>query len=196
MSIGVDTAAAPYQVGTGADQPQDLAAAPAQDLGTTSIDQYFAKQAADEAAAAQAALIPNQPDNTSAGLPATGVGIGGKIVAMARKYLGTDYKWGGEGPGGVDCSGLVALAYRAAGINLPRISYEQANSGKRVGINQLRAGDLVAWDNSSRNPGADHIAIYIGNGEIIEAPQPGVPVRIRSLGKNEGSFWGVQMGWK
>jgi cell wall-associated NlpC family hydrolase len=50
----------------------------------------------------------------------------------------------------------------------------------------------VAWDNSSRNRGADHIAIYIGNGQIIEAPRPGVPVRIRKLGKNERA-WGVRL---
>lgn len=52
----------------------------------------------------------------------------------------------------------------------------------------------MAWDNSSRNAGADHIAIYLGNNQIIEAPRPGKTVRVRNLGKNEGA-WGVKMGW-
>lgn len=68
----------------------------------------------------------------------------------------------------------------------------QARAGKRIGIHNLQAGDLVAWDNSSRNNGADHIAIYIGSGLIVEAPRPGVPVRTRKLGDNEGA-WGVRI---
>lgn len=88
----------------------------------------------------------------------------------------------------------MQAAYKAAGIDLPRISFQQANSGRRTDFAGLRAGDLVAWDNSSRNAGADHIAIYLGNNQIIEAPRPGKTVRVRNLGKNEGA-WGVKMGW-
>ena len=72
------------------------------------------------------------------------------------------------------------------------MSYQQANYGSRVGLNKLRPGDLVAWDNSSRNNGADHIAMYIGNGRILEAAKPGTSVRIRKLGHNEGA-WGVRI---
>lgn len=115
------------------------------------------------------------------------------VVEMAKRYLGTPYVWGGTAPGGFDCSGLIQYVYGQLGKSMPRISYQQANSGKRVGLNQLRAGDLVAWDNSSRNNGADHIAIYIGHGQIIEAPRPGLSVRIRTLGSNEGA-WGVSLG--
>lgn len=56
----------------------------------------------------------------------------------------------------------------------------------------MQAGDLVAWDNSSRNNGADHIAIYLGGGLIAEAPRPGVALRVRKLGDNEGA-WGVRV---
>ena len=115
------------------------------------------------------------------------------IAAAAKKYLGVQYAWGGEGPGGVDCSGLVQLAYKAAGINLPRVSYQQATSGTVVPINKLKIGDLVAWDNNPSIPGADHIAIYLGNGKIIEAAKPGTTVRERALGADEGAF-GVQVG--
>lgn len=115
------------------------------------------------------------------------------VIEAARSAIGTPYVWGGNSlDGGVDCSGLVQQAFAKAGIHLPRVSYAQANFGTRVGIGALRPGDLVAWDNSSRNNGADHIAIYIGNGQIIEAPRPGLSVRIRKLGGNEGA-WGVRI---
>ena len=125
-------------------------------------------------------------------LPAAS-GRAGKILSAAKGLLGTPYVWGGTSSSGIDCSGLVQAAYKAAGIDLPRISYQQANAGRKIGIRQLQAGDLVAWDNSPRNPGADHIAIYVGNGEIIEAAHPGTRVRIRRLGRNEGA-WGVRIG--
>lgn len=125
------------------------------------------------------------------GLLPTGTTEGGnKITSIAQQYMGTPYVWGGTTPSGFDCSGFVQYVYKKAGINIPRMSFAQANAGTRVGLNQLQAGDLVAWDNSSRNNGADHIAIYLGNGMIIEAPRPGLAVRIRKLGKNEGA-WGV-----
>lgn len=115
------------------------------------------------------------------------------VIEAAKSALGTPYVWGGNNlSSGVDCSGLVQQAFGRAGINLPRVSYAQANFGQRVSLKNLRPGDLVAWDNSSRNNGADHIAIYLGNGQIIECPRPGLSVRIRSLGSNEGA-WGVSL---
>jgi len=118
---------------------------------------------------------------------------GNRIANAAQKQLGLPYGWGKEQPGvSFDCSGLVQYAYSRAGIKIPRVSNQQASYGKRVAINQLRVGDLVAWDNSSRNKGADHIAVYVGNGKIIEAPKTGLNVRTRKLGANEGA-WGVQI---
>jgi cell wall-associated NlpC family hydrolase len=110
-----------------------------------------------------------------------------RLVSAGMRYIGQPYSWGN-----LDCSGLVQRAYAAVGIHLPRISYQQANTGKRVNIGDLQAGDLVAWDEGPRNPGADHIAIYIGNGQILEAAHTGTDVRVRKLGKNEGA-WGVHM---
>jgi cell wall-associated NlpC family hydrolase len=115
------------------------------------------------------------------------------VVEAARTALGTPYVWGGNSlQGGVDCSGLIQQAFARAGIDLPRVSYQQANYGTRIGLKGLQPGDLVAWDNSSRNPGADHIALYIGGGRIIEAARPGTSVRVRKLGSSEGA-WGVRM---
>lgn len=117
-----------------------------------------------------------------------------KAVQLALGHLGVDYVWGGNDPGrGWDCSGMVQwVIAHSAGRRLPRVSFQQANSGRRVPLGKLRPGDLVAWDNSRRNDGADHIAIFIGNGWIVEAPRRGVPTRRRRLGANEGA-WGVAL---
>ena len=120
-------------------------------------------------------------------------GAADKLIARAKQFIGTPYKWGGSGPLGFDCSGLTQYLYREMGIDLPRVSFQQAASGPRIGLDKLRPGDLVAWDNSSRNNGADHIAIYIGNGQVIEAPKPGTPVRIASVNGRGGNAWGVAM---
>lgn len=114
------------------------------------------------------------------------------LISKAKSYVGTPYKWGGSGPLGFDCSGFTQYVYKSFGIELPRVSYQQATYGKRVGLDQLRPGDLVAWDNSSRNNGADHIAIYIGNGQVIHAPKPGDSVKISPL-FDKGRAWGVAM---
>lgn len=104
---------------------------------------------------------------------------GDAIVTEARRYLGVPYVWGGTSPKGLDCSGLVQLVYKNLGYDLPRLSADQAKAGTRVAsMADARPGDLIAWDNSSRNNGADHIAIYIGNGKMIEAPRTGLDVRI------------------
>lgn len=121
-------------------------------------------------------------------------GVRQRLVDVAKSALGVDYVWGGNDlKTGVDCSGFVQQVFKQFGIDLPRISAAQARSGQRIGINEAQMGDLIAWNNSTRNNGADHIAISLGNGYIIEAPRPGMGVRIRKLGKNEGDAWGVQM---
>lgn len=113
--------------------------------------------------------------------PTTGASADGlAVVAEAKKYLGLPYVWGGNSiTKGVDCSGLVQQVYKKFGYDLPRVSADQARSGSPVAsMAEARPGDLIAWDNSSRNNGVDHIAIYIGDGKMIEAPRTGLNVRI------------------
>lgn len=108
-------------------------------------------------------------------------GVSGQdVVNEAKKYLGLPYVWGGTSKEkGVDCSGLVQSVYKALGYDLPRVSADQARQGTAVAsLAEAQPGDLIAWDNSSRNNGADHIAIYIGDGKMIEAPRTGLNVRI------------------
>jgi|LULE01.1.fsa_nt_gb cell wall-associated NlpC family hydrolase len=106
------------------------------------------------------------------------------VIADARQYVGMPYVWGGSSPadGGMDCSGLVQYVYGRHGVDLPRVSADQARSGTPVAsLAEARPGDLVAWDRSSRNVGADHIAIYLGDGMILEAPRTGLDIRVISI---------------
>lgn len=110
----------------------------------------------------------------------TGSVTGEQVVAKAQEMVGLPYVWGGSDPErGVDCSGLVQSVYSSFGIELPRLSADQARAGTAVpSMAEARPGDLIAWDNSGRNVGADHIAIYIGDGTMIEAPRPGGHVQV------------------
>lgn len=133
--------------------------------------------------------------------PGGGSALRDKIISLGMQFLGTPYVWGGTTPGGFDCSGLMQYIFGKNGVKLPRISYQQANFGTRVGLNKLQPGDLVAWDDSSRNAGADHIALFVGydkNGkpQILEAPHTGADVRMRTMTPGQGfdaSAWGVSL---
>lgn len=111
---------------------------------------------------------------------------------------GVRYVWGGNNLAtGVDCSGLVQQIYRQLGISVPRTAQQQAFYGTKAPISQLRPGDLVAWNNGGdRGLQVGHIAIYAGNGEIIESYQSGLPARRRKLSSqevNSGYAWGVKI---
>lgn len=123
-------------------------------------------------------------------------GSRGALVKYAKQFLGMQYKWGGSNPStSFDCSGFVQYVTGKYGVKLPRVSYAQVNSGKHIALNKLQPGDIVGWDNSSRNNGADHVALYIGNGQIMEFYKTGKPSRIRKLGSNEGAI-GVHLNYK
>ncbi|EST31488.1 hypothetical protein M878_16600 [Streptomyces roseochromogenus subsp. oscitans DS 12.976] len=94
-------------------------------------------------------------------------------ISYAYAKLGSPYVWGAAGPNAFDCSGLVQAAYRSAGISLPRTTYAQIDVGQRVSRSELQPGDLVFFYS-----GVSHVGIYVGNGQIIHAPNPSAPVRL------------------
>lgn len=160
--------------------------------------QAAAAEAARQQAAAEAARRAREQQNSYTPTPAPaasydddddtpswgGGGGGGNsdaaagAIAWAKSKLGAQYVWAGEGPG-YDCSGLVTMAYRSQGIYLTHWSQAQYSEGTRVPVSQAQPGDLIFWNWDGGN--IDHVAIYLGNNQIIEAPTFGVPVRITSI---------------
>ncbi len=110
----------------------------------------------------------------SVSLAAVPVGAGAaEAVAAAKSRLGLPYVWGAAGPGAFDCSGLIMWAWGQAGVSLPHFSGAQYASTTHISMSQLQPGDLVF----PNDPG-DHVAMYIGGGQIIEAPHSGDVVHI------------------
>ncbi|CAM5271582.1 NlpC/P60 family protein [Streptomyces chartreusis] len=97
-------------------------------------------------------------------------------VSYAYAKLGSPYVWGATGPNAFDCSGLTQAAYREAGVSLPRTTYAQIDAGRRVSRSELLPGDLVFF-----HSGISHVGLYIGNGQMIHAPNPSAPVRVAPL---------------
>ena len=170
-----------------------------------------AKAAADKAAAEKAAApavkAPTIAKVSSGGSPAATAGAGSSskaetAIAAARRYLGTIYSWGGgslSGPSmgwgvnagilGFDCSGLTRYAYAQAGVSIPRNSSAQYRALPKVSRADLQRGDLVFWALDTSNPATiHHVAIYLGDGQILEAPESGKTIRVTSM------RWGGYIG--
>jgi cell wall-associated NlpC family hydrolase len=98
-----------------------------------------------------------------------------RVAAVAEKYQGVPYVYGGESPSGFDCSGLVAYVYAQFGISLPHSSAEQGAMGTRIATSAAKPGDVVVMS------GGSHVGIYLGNGRMIDAPEPGRKVSERAI---------------
>jgi len=108
---------------------------------------------------------------TSASYTGTTSTQGGKAVAFAYAQLGKPYQWGATGPGSFDCSGLAQAAWAAAGVSIPRTTYAQWAALPHISTSALEPGDLLYFD------GIGHVAIYVGGGDLIDAPQTGMDVQ-------------------
>ncbi|MFJ3983893.1 C40 family peptidase [Streptomyces fungicidicus] len=126
-------------------------------------------------AEAQDALV------TSGALGAGGApsAAGERAVRYAVEQLGKPYEWGAEGPAAYDCSGLTSEAWGAAGTPIPRTSQEQWARLERVPLAELRPGDLVVYF-----PEATHVALYLGDGMVVQAPRPGARIKVSPVAAN------------
>ena len=134
----------------------------------------------EEPAPAEEAPAPayEEPDDEE---PSYSYGGASTAIATAMTYLGVPYVWGGESYGGVDCSGLTMLAWESAGVDLPHLSRAQYGYGTHVSLGGMEAGDLIFWSSDGTQSGIYHVAMYLGDGEMIEAPTFGVPVRVTGV---------------
>ncbi|MFH7593819.1 NlpC/P60 family protein [Streptomyces racemochromogenes] len=104
---------------------------------------------------------------------------GNAALRYATAQIGKPYVWGAEGPASFDCSGLTSQAWEHAGRPIPRTSQEQWAQLPRVPLDRLRPGDLVVYF-----PKATHVALYIGDGKVIQAPRPGARVKVSPIAAN------------
>jgi peptidoglycan DL-endopeptidase RipA len=180
-----------------------LAAAESADAGLRAQRRRFAewqRRMAEE----QAARMRVDRDAAAARVAAAGGGAAGlrgsaavaRVIDRAMSQVGVQYVWGGgnhRGPStgipdvlgspldrvGFDCSGLMLYAFHGAGVDLPRVSRSQFDAGRKVPISDMRPGDMVFYRNG--NAPIHHVAMYIGNGRMIEAPYTGASVRVVPL---------------
>ena len=120
-------------------------------------------------------------------VPAGAAVSGGAVTAAqltaalraAESRRGLPYTWGAAGPTAFDCSGLVQWAFAQVGVSMPRVAADQARAGPAVPVSQLQPGDLLFYHTDPTDPGyISHVAIYLGNGWMIQAPQPGMDVQV------------------
>ncbi|MCP1386739.1 C40 family peptidase [Corynebacterium sp. TA-R-1] len=145
--------------------------------GVTNIPSFNAFLNDAQARYAPAApAAPAQQYAAPVAAPAPQASQGQRIVDIALSKVGAPYVYGAAGPNAFDCSGFTSWVYAQAGISIPRTSGAQAAAGTRVPLDQLQPGDIVAYYG-----GASHVAIYIGNGMMVDALNSGTPVGVRPL---------------
>ena len=149
-----------------------------------------AEKAAAEAARQQGRPKPSgprpstpKPSNPGPSSPPPSSGGAGAVIGYAQAQLGKPYQWGADGPDSFDCSGLTMRAWQQAGVNLYHYTGAQWDQTARVAISDLRPGDLVFFGSSG--PSSHHVGLYVGNGQMIEAPRAGVPVRYASIYRSD-----------
>ena len=155
-------------------QPSPSPQSSAQEPATTSQPE---PEAAEEEEAAPAPAPAPEP----APAPSHSGSAASTAINAAMGYLGTPYVWAGESAAGLDCSGLTMVSYAAAGVELTHSSRVQYGEGSLVPLDAAQPGDLVFWSSDGSQSGIYHVAIYLGDDTMIEAPTFGMTVRVTSM---------------
>ncbi len=151
-------------------------------------------QASTQNTSSQASQATNTNSSTSSSSSSTSYGTGAQAaISAAESQIGVAYVWGGESEGsGFDCSGLTQWALAKSGVSIGRVTTAQESAGSRVSISQLQPGDLVFWGSAGATY---HVALYIGNNQYINAPQPGETVTIASISSYFMPSFGVHINY-
>ena len=130
------------------------------------------------------AAAPAAPAAAVPGAGSGGTANAGRIMDAVQKYIGLPYVWGGNDPAvGLDCSSFVQNVYKDLGYSLPRVTWDQMNTGTEVAsMAQAQPGDLLI----SHDGG--HVALYLGNGKVVDAPQPGQTIQIRDAWETDANL--------
>jgi cell wall-associated NlpC family hydrolase len=133
----------------------------------------------------QLVSLASSSTGTATALGASSTASGSAVVSEAEKFLGVPYVWGGSSPGGFDCSGLVQYVFAQLGVELPRGSVDQSEVGTPVAsLAEAQPGDLLFFEPGQNGapPGKPgHVGIYIGDGQMIDAPETGENVQIQAV---------------
>ena len=175
-------------------QPQESAPAPQEQSSRPSSGQRASAQepattsqpepeavGEEEAASAPAPAPAPEPATSPEPAPSRSGNAASTAISTAMGYTGTPYVWAGESASGLDCSGLTMVSYAAAGVDLTHSSRVQYGEGAQVPLDAVQPGDLVFWSSDGSQSGIYHVAIYLGDDTMIEAPTFGMTVRVTSM---------------
>jgi peptidoglycan DL-endopeptidase CwlO len=165
-------------------------------------EQQAEEEAAEDTGGSSASSGSSSSDSGSSGSSGSSGGSGGSgsapssrqsastAVDTALDQVGKPYQWGGSGPDSYDCSGLTSYAWRSAGVEITRTSRSQWDYTRRISRSELQPGDLIFYSRDGTRDGIGHVAMYIGGGDIVEAPYSGNNVRVRSDGLSRSDILG------